>query len=316
MRRSPLFIGTVFALASSSVACESGLDPVPNDGSPPGLDVEEPYPIDRGDEGVGTPGKYKGLWLRLADTGQPAVTQVDSIVTVVCFGMMESAAGCGDFVARITSHWLNERARNVVVVNCGQDGFGIESWADPEKDARLWEPCMLLVREWFGLLPHHVRVVYADVALERLTGDDGDRLPAYPDPESGYWRMKSHLTAFTARLPNFFPDLQAVYLSSRTYGGFAAGSASAPVEPNSYEEGHAVNSWIGENPERNGIWFGWGAYQWAPDCGAGVTNGQEICYFRDDYAVNGYSLSPKGRGKMSWQIHYRLRREPWYRGGT
>lgn len=300
----------VFALAT--VTCDSALDPVPNNGSPPGPDVNQPFPIDRGDEGVRTPGTYKGLWLRLADTGQPTITPVDSLVVVLCIGMMESAGGCADFTARITSHWVNERASNVFVVNCGQAGFGIESWMDPDFDRLLWEPCLYLLQQWFGLRDRHVTILYSHVASETDTSG-GAGLPAYPDPESGFFKMKENLTTFTKRLPHFLPNLKAVYLSSRTYGGFSTRGEGAPHEPDSYEEGHALNSWISENARSGRIWYGWGAYQWAPACESGITNGQEICYYRDDYRANGFSPSASGRGKMSWQMHYRLLREDWYR---
>lgn len=313
---SGFLLAGLCAMLLMAEACESVGDPVPNDGSPPGMDVDQPYPIDLGDAGAQTPGKYKGLWLRLVDNGQPSLEPVDSLFVVVCIGMLESAGGCGDFVARITSHWIYDRARNVFVANCGRAGFGIESWADARYDHLLWEPCLLLLRAWFSLTPSHVAAMYYHVAGEAPALADQAGPPVYPDPESGYFRLQASLTTLSRRLKTFFPSLQAVYLSSRTYGGFADPGVPAPREPASYEEGHAVNSWLRDNPTVNGVWFGWGAYQWAPDCASGIANGQEICYSRDDYGQAGVAPSARGRGKMSWQMHHRLRLEAWYRGGS
>lgn len=68
--RLGFFAFVAFAAATLSPACTDSTGPGPGDDTtaPPGLDVTQPYPIDRGDD-LDTPGSYKGLWLRLVDTG-------------------------------------------------------------------------------------------------------------------------------------------------------------------------------------------------------------------------------------------------------
>jgi len=53
-----------------------------------------------------------------------------------------------------------------------------------------------------------------------------------------------------------------VYTSSRCFGGYAGNAGRG--EPLSYEEGHALNTWLRDNPAVGGVWYGWGPYLWAP----------------------------------------------------
>ena len=291
-------------------ACDSGLDPTPDDGSPPGLDVVTPFPLDRGDEGLETPGKYKGLWLRLVDNGEPTVTPVNGKIGVVCIGMSNARQECADFVSRITSHWIGDVSFDVTVMNCARTGFAIERWNNPEYDAQLWELC---IRGLFlvGLQPEEVRVIYHKAANEFTSAPDGSPLPEYPHLDSDYEVFQRNLSTFAGRVPEFFPSVEAVYTSSRSYGGFSEDAARG--EPLSYEEGHALNSWLSQNRIVDGVWYGWGAYLWAPPCSTGDTNAGGVCYNREDYQSDGVHPSPRGAGKVSFLMHFRLMREAWYR---
>jgi hypothetical protein len=71
-----------------------------------------------------------------------------------------------------------------------------------------------------------------------------------------------------------------------------------PGEPLSYEEGHALNRWLGANASVDGVWYGWGGYLWAPACSSGVTNA-DICYVREDHANDRVHPSATGQGKVS-----------------
>lgn len=108
-----------------------------------------------------------------------------------------------------------------------------------------------------------------------------------------------------------FPAVQAVYTSSRSYGGYAENSGRG--EPLSYEEGHALNRWLEEHPSVDGVWYGWGGYLWAPACLTGVTNGSGVCYDREDYVGDGVHPSASGEAKISRVLHERFRQHDWYR---
>ena len=278
---------------------------------PPGLDVAQPFPIDRGDDGPGTPGSYQGLWLRLVHNGAPAVTAVDGIIGVVCIGMSNANQECGDFIARRNGEYAAEINPAVRVVNCAVGAHAIERWNDPAFDATLWDACLQTRLPAAGVRPDQVRVLYHKAANQFTTGPGGVPLPTYPAAGSDYENFRGNLTQFAARVKPKFPAVQAVYTSSRSYGGFAGTVGRG--EPLSYEEGHALNTWLRDHTSVDGVWYGWGPYLWAPACTTGITNKGGVCYERQDYVADGVHPAPAGRAKVSGLIHARLRQEPWYR---
>ncbi len=305
-RASGGFIGLMCILAAS--ACDSGTAPIGDSALPPGTDVGVPFPIDRGDEGGQTPGTYKGLPLRLVENGGPSVTPVDGVIGVVCIGMSNSSQECQTYQSRLASDWADEVSGAVRVVNCARGGHAIEKWIDPAFDADLWESCITrLPRE--GIRPEQVRVLYHKAANQFTTAPDGSVLPSYPDPGSDFHAFHDHLSDFAARVPEWFPSAVAVYTSSRIYGGFAGNPGRS--EPLSYEEGLALNTWLGEHGTEGGVWHGWGPYLWAPACTEGF-NGSGVCYERADFVEDGVHPSQAGREKVAALIHARLLEEEWY----
>ena len=274
-------------------------------------DTSSPFPIDRGNSGAGTPGTYKGLSLRLTDNGSPVVSPVDGIIGVVCVGMSNANQECTDFQARVRTEFAAEVDDAVRVVNCAVGGHAIERWVDPAYDATLWDRCVTVRLPEAGVRLDQVRVMWHKAANQFTTGPGGAVLPAYPAPGSDFGAFQRNLTAFAARVTSKFPALQAVYTSSRSYGGFAGTAARG--EPLSYEEGHALNVWLAPNGSIDGVWYGWGPYLWAPACTSGVTNGSGVCYDRADYVADGIHPSASGQTKVSRMLHARLRQHAWYR---
>ncbi len=105
--------------------------------------------------------------------------------------------------------------------------------------------------------------------------------------------------------------MQAVYTSSRSYGGFT--SRTDRGEPQSYEEGHALNALArgefvgGRNLVRVG----------GIPVGARVRDGhpqrRNVCYDREDYQADGVHPAEAGRLKIARMMHDRLRSHAWYR---
>ena len=143
------------------------------------------------------------------------------------------------------------------------------------------------------------------------TGTGGTELPPYPDASADYFAFYENLTRFADRVRIKFPSVQAVYTSSRSYGGFA--ETAGRGEPLSYEEGHALNAWLAEHQVVNGVWYGWGPYLWAPACDSGTTNGSGVCHVRTDYVSDGVHPADAGRAKIAGLIHERFTRDAWYR---
>jgi hypothetical protein len=292
-------------------ACSADPATAPPTGLPPGQDTAQPFPIDRGDDGPRTPGSYKGLPLRLVDNGTPAVTAVDGVIGLVCVGMSNASQECGMYVARLRGGWSGEVNPQVRVVNCAVGGHAIERWNDPEYDAVLWDDCIARRLPAAGIHPGQVRVLYHKAANQFTTRPDGGVLPQYPASGSDYDAFVANLTRFAQRVPQKFPSVQAVYTTSRSYGGWAPHAGRG--EPLSYEEGHALNSWLRQNAAVAGVWHGWGPYIWAPECATGVTNATGMCYNRADYMSDGVHPTPAGELRIAAAIHARFRQFAWYR---
>ena len=284
--------------------------PPDNMGDPPvGGDTDEPVAIDRGPD-VDTPGSYKGLPLSLTDNGSPTVTSMGGKIGVVCVGMSNGNRECDDYIDKIARTWSADINSEVVVVNCAVGGNAIEKWSDPANDGVLWDSCKNSKIGAAGLTVDQVRVVWHKAANQFTTMGQGMARPFYPDAESDYLVFYDNLTNFAGRVAQQFPNVQAVYSSSRSYGGFS--DRIDRGEPLSYEEGHALNTWLGDNPSVDGVWYGWGPYIWAPDCATGDTNRSGVCYERSDY--EGDAIHPAGgaRDKISQMLHDRFSTESWY----
>lgn len=278
------------------------------EGDPPGPDTSSPFPIDRGGDPT-TPGSYKGLPLRLTSRSAPSVTPVEGVIGVVCIGMSNGNQECSDFIQRVNGEYSQAINPAVRVVNCAVGGHAIERWIDPEYDAVLWDACLGPRLSQAGVRPDQVRVIWHKAANQFTTTGGGVR-PAYPEPGSDYHLFLTHLSDFASRVRAHFPSIQAVYTSSRSYGGFSGNPGRG--EPLSYEEGHALNSWLHDHPQVEGVWYGWGPYLWAPDCASGVLNGGGICYLRSDFVEDGVHPAPGGRAKVSALLHARFLEHPWY----
>jgi hypothetical protein len=302
---------TLFAPFAISCATATATGPNVNDSVPPGGDTALPFPIDRGDDGSFTPGTYKGLPLRLTASNEPVVTAVDGLIGVVCIGMSNGNQECTDYQSRVLGEYSTQVNAAVRVVNCAVGGHAIERWNDPADDADLWDRCIGQRIPAAGLRPDQVRVVWHKAANQFTTGPGGTPLPTYPDPGSDYEAFVDNLSVFASRLAGKLPSVQAVYTSSRSYGGYAGNPGRG--EPLSYEEGHALNQWLASNAAVGGVWYGWGPYIWAPACTSGITNASGVCYDREDYVTDGVHPSPSGRAKVSQMLHDHFRRHAWYR---
>jgi hypothetical protein len=236
---------------------------------------------------------------------------VDGIIGVVCIGMSNAAQECQAYKALLDADWADEVVSPAVrVVNCARGGHAIERWIDPDFDGVLWETCLEARLPAAGVRPDQVRVLYHKAANQFTTGPGGAPLPTYPDAGSDFDAFREHLSDFARRVPDWFPSVVAVYTASRSFGGFAGNPGRG--EPLSYEEGHALNRWLADNPEVEGVWYGWGPYLWAPSCDSGGFNGSGLCYEEEDYLDDGVHPSEAGRAKIAGLIHARFLREPWY----
>lgn len=245
----------------------------------------------------------------LTSTGAPVVTPVDGVIGVVCVGMSNARQQCDRFRQRAQTEWATEIAPAVRIANCAVGSHAIERWIDPAFDATLWRACIEQVLPAAGIRRDQVRVVHHKAA-NQFTLVNGVVAASYPAPDSDYARLQQHLDVFADRVSTWFPALQAVYTTTRSYGGFAPPHRGEPL---SYQSGHAVNQWLRSNGRRGGVWHGWGAYLWALPCGSGVVTAVGLCYERSDFVADGVHPSPVGEAKTSTLMHQRFLAFSWYR---
>ena len=274
------------------------------------LDTLEPYPIHGDTNDSNPPLTYKGLDLVLVDNGSPDINNRDEIIGMVCIGMSNAAQECDRYIQAIRTVFADEVGSNIRLINCALGGHAIERWNDPEFDATLWNRCADLISE-AELSLSDIHVVLHKAANQYTMGPNRQPLPLYPNPESDFFAFKENLSIFSERVTNFFPDLQAVFTTSRSYGGYT--DRLERGEPLSYEEGHALNQWLLENPSVNGVWFGWGPYIWAPDCSNGAKNGLGFCYNRSDFLPDAVHPTSTGEVKIAKMWHLKLSEYEWYR---
>ncbi len=115
-----------------------------------------------------------------------------------------------------------------------------------------------------------------------------------------------------------FPNLKMVYLSSRTYGGYA--TTPLNPEPYAFESGFSVKWLIGEqlkgdkelnfDPKKGAVqapWLSWGPYLWA---NGPTKNADGLSYEQSDYANDGTHPSPAGQRKIAEHMLKFFKAEP------
>jgi hypothetical protein len=119
-------------------------------------------------------------------------------------------------------------------------------------------------------------------------------------------KLRGELARIVQLLPERFPNLKLVYLSSRTYGGFA--TTALNPEPYAYESAFSVRWLIEEqiqgepslnfDPKRGAVrapWLSWGPYLWA---NGAAKRADGFFYEVGDFAKDGTHHSPAGQDKQ------------------
>lgn len=151
-----------------------------------------------------------------------------------------------------------------------------------------------------GVAPSQVQVVWMKEAIVNVSGDF---------PESAR-RLTDDLRAISGLLRLRFPHLQVIYLSSRTFAGYA--ETRMNPEPYAYESGFAVRWLIEERiagPD-DAPWLAWGPYLWT-DGAKGRDDG--LTWLCVDTAADGIHPSGSGRAKVAQLLLDFFRTDPFAR---
>jgi hypothetical protein len=128
--------------------------------------------------------------------------------------------------------------------------------------------------------------------------------PKYPQT------LQAELAKIVQLLPDRFPNIKQVYLSSRIYGGYA--TTRLNPEPYAYESGFAVK-WLIEqqlkgdkslnyDPDKGKVaapWLSWGPYLWANGT---AKRADGLTYEESDFSNDGTHPSEAGRKKVAEQL--------------
>ena len=136
--------------------------------------------------------------------------------------------------------------------------------------------------------------------------------------------LKADLREIIELLYERFPNLKIVYLSSRTYGGYA--TIDLNPEPYAYQSAFAVK-WLIEDqidgdvglnydPEKGTVyapWLSWGPYLWADGLAA---EHEGFIWEQSDFSFDGTHTSPSGQAKVAGLLYHFLRTDetavPWF----
>jgi hypothetical protein len=218
-------------------------------------------------------------YLKKGMTASRQVRPINGKIVLLSIGMSNASAEFSAF--KRTSDRDTQRAPNLVVVDGAQDGFDATRinarpayWDNV--DSRL---------QAAGVSAGQVQVVW----LKEAIAGEHRRFPK--DAKALQAALRKIVTTMRFR----YPKLRLVYLSSRTYGGYAITGWNP--EPAAYDSGYAVRGVIQDriSGKLKGPWIGWGPYLWT-DGLAGRSDGlQWAC---DDVEGDGTHPSKSGVQKV------------------
>jgi hypothetical protein len=237
-------------------------------------------------------GQLGGLYPRGANKLPPAhlkrgleaarrVRPIRGKIGVVGIGMSNAMAEFAAFARQ--AEQLPETNPNLFFVEGPGGGWDAVRIARPK--ARYWADLDARLRR-ARVQRGQVQVVWMKQAI---AGEDR------PFPQDAR-ALQAQLRTIVKFLGTRFPNLKLVYVSSRTYGGYAITHLNP--EPFAYESGFATKWLVGEGiAGRHGrVWVGWGPYLWAD----GMTPRRDgLTWACEDVLEDGMHPSPSGVRKVS-----------------
>jgi hypothetical protein len=215
-----------------------------------------------------------------------------------------SAPPCAawSFMARAAADPTVNRA-SLVIVNGAADGQDVGTWTSPASPN--YERIRTARLNPLGLSENQVQIAWVKLASARP-------LVRLPSDTADAHIFLTGLGQVLRSLKIRYPNLQLVFLSSRTYGGYATIDLSP--EPFTYEEGLAIK-WaiasqmsevrgIGANPRAGTLDYRkkaaplllWGPYLWA---NGATPRSDGLSWLRNDFEEDGTHPSQAGENKVA-----------------
>jgi hypothetical protein len=218
-------------------------------------------------------------YLRKAITASKRVRPIDGKIVLLSLGMSNASDEFSAF--KRSADRDPQRNSSLVVVDGAQDGFDSRRartqpafWSNV--DQRLADA---------GVSPQQVQAVWLKQAVA------GEQRP-FPRDARG---LQSDLRAIIRTMRIRYPNVKLVYLSSRTYAGYAITGLNP--EPAAYDSAYAVRGVIQERirGKLRGPFLLWGPYLWT-DGTAGRNDG--LVWTCEDVAEDGTHPSRSGAQKV------------------
>lgn len=192
---------------------------------------------------------------------------------------------------------------SLVIVNGAAAGQDASTWMSPTSPN--YERIRTVRLAPLGLSENQVQAVWVKLANARpAVGLPADSADAY--------RLMSSIAQVLRTLRTRYPYLQLAFISSSSYGGYAAADSSR--EPYAFEGGLSVK-WVIEsqiNEMRGGAanpnvgsldylkkaapWIGWGPYLWADGA---TPRSDGVSWSRTDFEEDGIHPSESGESKVA-----------------
>jgi hypothetical protein len=224
----------------------------------------------------------------LDDKGVPAE---DGKVVLLAVGMSNTTQEFRQFMKLARRD--PDKAPEVVLVDGAQGGMVSTAWANPSLPvthghSNPWKILERHMKEEGATAPQ-VQAAWIKLAIAHP-----GRLGEYPIHTNA---LRTDLEVIIQTLKGRFPNLRLVYLSSRTYGGYA--STALNPEPYAYESAFALRGLILDRARANDgePVLLWGPYLWADGLQPRKADG--LIWKRDDLAADGTHPSPAGQRKVA-----------------
>lgn len=220
-------------------------------------------------------------------------------VVLLSIGMSNTTAEFSTFVGLAKQD--PARATSVVVVDGAQGGQDARAWA--RADAAAWSIADQRLRAG-GVTPAQVEAVWLKQAVAGPRGD-------FPTTSR---ELADLLDAIVRVAAQRYPQLRQVFLSPRTYAGYA--TTTLNPEPYAYESGFADRAVIMRSVAAATArpWIGWGPYLWT-DGTRGRSDG--LTWTCADVQSDGTHPSASGQQKVAQMLLAFFDGSaftPWYRG--
>ncbi|MCA9385316.1 hypothetical protein KC717_01570 [Candidatus Dojkabacteria bacterium] len=226
-----------------------------------------------------------------------SIHPIDGKIGLVSLGMSNTSQEFGVFIQEIEQS--PDKADSVTIVNGAQGGVDAKRWVVSPPGEDPWGILLQRVSQ-AGLTPDQVQAVWIKQA--NASPPRNTNTTEYID------QLTEDLKYIVDRLndADIFPNLEIIYLSSRTYGGYAdVYGATLNPEPFAYESGFSVQQLILQQIEgQTDVSYddvpvlAWGPYLWA-DGTFGREYDDLVWELQDFSGTDGTHPSNSGRLKVS-----------------